>query len=448
VGQKYPKGWQMEPLSLAALAGLTSPEVEIAFYDDRLEPIPYETSTDLVAITVETYTARRAYQIASEYRRRGVPIVMGGFHATLCPEEVSQYAEAVVIGEAEEEWENVLIDAERGTLKPYYKKSRPSSLAGLKFDRSIYSNKKYLPLTLVESGRGCQYKCDFCAVQAFSKSTHTVRPPDEIIAEISQMKRKPLIFFVDDNFAINRQHTTELLRALIPLNIRWVSQTSIDVAYDEDLLQLIAESGCLGMLVGLESLDTKNLNAMKKSTNLIKGGLEKALANLRRNKIRLYTSFVFGYDEDAEESFERTVQFARQHKFFHAAFNHLVPFPGTPLYTRLEDEGRLLYDEWWLNEDYGFYMVPFQPAHMTPEQLEQGCLRSRIEYYKWRSILERGLDPVNSANLRVMGAYYWTNFLLKQEVRLRNHLPLGDKAWGGEMIKVREMPLSVPSPTH
>jgi radical SAM superfamily enzyme YgiQ (UPF0313 family) len=447
VGQKYLKGWQMEPLSQAVLAGLTSPEVEIAFYDDRLESIPYDTSTDLVAISVETYTARRAYQIASEYRQRGVPIVMGGFHATLCPEEVSQYAEAVIIGEAEEVWNTVLIDAERGTLNPYYKTSQHSSLIGLKFDRSIYSSKKYLPLTLVESGRGCQYKCEFCAVQSFSKSTHTVRPIDEIIEEINRIKRKPLIFFVDDNFAINRQHTRELLRALIPLNIRWVSQSSIDVAYDEDLLQLMVESGCQGVLIGLESLNTKNLNTMKKSVNLMKGGFEQALANLRRNKIRLYTTFVFGYDEDTVESFEKTVKFAKHHKFFLAAFNHLVPFPGTPLYTRLEDEGRLLYDKWWLNEDYGFYMVPFQPAHMTPERLEQGCVKSRIEYYKWRSIWQRGFDRVNSANPLLMGGYYWANYLFQQEVRLRNHFPLGDNAWRGEMIKVREMPLSVPSLT-
>ncbi len=447
VGQRYLRGWQMEPLSQAAIAGLTNSEVEIAFYDDRLEPIPYDTSTDLVAISVETYTARRAYQIASEYRQRGVPVVMGGFHATLCPEEVSQYAEAVVIGEAEEVWNTVLIDAERGTLKPYYKASQHAPLTGSKFDRSIYSSKKYLPLTLVESGRGCQYKCDFCAVQSFSKNTHTVRPPDEIIAEIKRIKRKPLIFFVDDNFAINRQHTRELLHALIPLNIRWVSQTSIDVAYDEDLMQLMVESGCQGVLIGLESLNIKNLNTMKKSVNLMKGDLEQALVNLRRKKIRLYTTFVFGYDEDTVESFEKTVQFAKQHKFFLAAFNHLVPFPGTPLYTRLEDEGRLLYDKWWLKEDYGFYMVPFQPAHMTPERLERGCVNSRIEYYKWRSIWRRGLDLVNSANPLIMGAYYWTNYLFQQEVRLRNHFPLGDNAWRGEMIKVREMPLSVPSLT-
>ncbi len=258
-GQKYIKGWLMEPLSQAVLAGLTNAEVEVTFYDDRLEHIPYDVPTDLVGITIETYTAKRSYQIASEYRKRGVPIVMGGFHATLCPDEVSQYAESVVIGEAEGVWKNVLEDAEKGALKPFYKSSQKLSLTGLKYDRLIYSSKKYLPLTLIESGRGCQYKCDFCAVQAFFECTHNVRPPDEIISEIMDIKRKPLIFFVDDNFGINRQHAKEVLRALIPLNIRWVSQTSIDVAFDEEILNLMALSGCQGVLIGFESLNSNNL---------------------------------------------------------------------------------------------------------------------------------------------------------------------------------------------
>jgi radical SAM superfamily enzyme YgiQ (UPF0313 family) len=435
----------MEPLSQAVLAGLTNPEIEFSFYDDRVERIPYEIPTDLVAITIETYTAKRAYQIASEYRQRGVPIVMGGFHATLCPEEVSQYAEAVVIGEAEDVWQQVLIDAERGTLKPYYVTSKHVTLSNVKFDRSIFSNKKYLPLALVESGRGCLHKCDFCAVQTFSENTHAVRHPDEIIAEIIRIKRKSLIFFVDDNFAINRQHTKELLRALIPLNIRWVSQTSIDVAYDEEILHLMARSGCQGVLIGLESLNPKILGKMNKNFNMIRGSFEQALSNLRRYKIRLYITFVFGYDEDTEDSFDETVQFAKKHKFFLAAFNHLVPFPGTPLYIRLEEEGRLLYDKWWLDEDYSFNMVPFRPANMTPENLEQGCVKSRIDYYKWHSIWQRSLSPVNSGSPLLAGAFYWTNYLLRQEVRLRNHFPLGDEGWHGEMIKVREKPLPVPS---
>ena len=443
-GQKYLKGWQMEPLGLAAIAGLTPPEVKIAFHDDRMEHIPYDAPTDLVAIAVETYSAKRAYQIASEYRRRGVPVVMGGFHATLCPDEASQYAEAVVIGEAEDLWESVLKDAERGMLQPYYRSVQRPSLVGLKPDRSIYAGKNYLPLALVEATRGCQFGCEFCAIQAFTNNTQNVRPIDEIIAEVDRLRNKLLVFFVDDNFAMNKQYAKQLLRALIPLKIRWVSQTSIDAAHDEELLQLMAASGCQGVLIGLESLNPQNLKSMNKSFNMMKGGFEQALANLRRYRIRLYITFVFGYDEDTEASFEETVQFARRHKFFVTAFNHLVPFPGTPLYKRLEEEGRLLYDKWWLDDNYGFYMVPFQPAHMTPERLERGCIEARAAYYQWGSIWQRGLDSVNRTNPLIWLAFYWINYLFRQEVGLREHYPLGDEAWRGELIKVRESPLPLP----
>lgn len=444
-GQKYVKSWQMEPLPLAVIAGLTPPEVEIAFHDDRMEPIPYEKPTDLVAIAVETYTAKRAYQIASEYRRRGVPVVMGGFHATLCPAEVSQYAESVVIGEAEELWEKVLHDAERGSLQPYYWSDQRPVLTGSRPDRKLYAGKKYLPLGLVESSRGCQLPCDFCAIQSFFHNSQNSHPLDEIVSQVRKVKGKLLIFFVDDNFAVNRDHAKKLLQALIPLNIRWVSQASVSIAHDEELLQLMAASGCQGMLIGLESLNPESLTRMNKSFNLVKGGFEAALANLRRHDIRVYATFVFGYDDDTQESFEQTLRFATDHSFFLAAFNHLVPFPGTPLYRRLEQEGRLLYDKWWLNDRYGFYMVPFRPAQMTPEELERGCIEARTAFYRWRSIWQRSLSRGNRTNPIVALAYYWINYQFQREVSLRTHYPLGDEGWTGELIKVRQAPHPLPA---
>jgi radical SAM superfamily enzyme YgiQ (UPF0313 family) len=448
VGQKYLRGWQMEPLSVAVIAGLTPAEVEISFYDDRMESIPYDEPTDVVAISVETYTAKRAYQIASEYRRRGVPVVMGGFHATLCPEEVSQYAEAVVVGEVEDLWEEVLSDAESGTLQSYYEASQRPSLVNSRPDRSVYAGKRYLPLALVEAARGCKFKCDFCAIQTFFHSTHNSRPLDDIVADVAVVKDRPLVFFVDDNLTCDMKQAKELLRALVPLRIRWVSQASIDAAHDEELLQLMAESGCQGVLMGLESLNPDNLSSMNKDFNMMKGGFEQALANLRRYKIRLYITFVFGYDGDTEDSFEETLQFAKKHRFFVAAFNHLVPFPGTPVYKRMEEEGRLLYDKWWLDDNYGFFMVPFQPKHMTPERLERGCVEARKAYYRWHSIWQRGLDPVNRGSPLTWLAYYWINYLLRREVGQRHRYPLGDEAWRGELVKVRESPLPVPVPVQ
>src|SRR5512140_1168433 len=198
-GQPYIRTWQMEPLPPATIAGLTPKDVSISFYDDRMEVIPYDKPTDLVAISVETYTAKRAYQIASEYRRRGVPVVMGGFHATLCPQEVAQYAEAVVIGEAEDMWQQVLMDAERGSLQTYYQQPERPALNRLRVDRSIYTGKRYLPIGLIEAGRGCNFRCNFCAVQTVFQHSQTRRPIDDILSELERMRHRPLIFFVDDN---------------------------------------------------------------------------------------------------------------------------------------------------------------------------------------------------------------------------------------------------------
>jgi len=452
VGQPYIRTWQMEPLPPAVIAGLTPREVDVTFYDDRMELIPFDEPTDLVAISVETYTAKRAYQIASEYRRRGVPVVMGGFHATLCPEEVSQYAEAVVIGEAEEVWDQVLRDAERGTLHPYYRSAGRPSLADLNPDRSIYKGKNYLPIGLVEAGRGCHFKCDFCAVQTVFNHSQTRRPADDILAELEKMRDKPLIFFVDDNITSNMERAKEFFRALIPLKIRWVSQASINAAFDDEFLQLITASGCQGVLIGFESLNPANLKKMNKGFNMMKGGYDRALANLRKHNIRLYITFVFGYDEDTEASFAETVAFALKHRFYIAAFNHLTPFPGTPLYHRLESEGRLLFDRWWLDDRYSYNMIPFQPAHMTPERLQRGCVEARAEFYNWNNIWKRSVDSVNRSSAAMWWQFYGINAMFRREVRQRDYYPLGDESFRASLLKVRErgeaLPVLIPRESH
>jgi radical SAM superfamily enzyme YgiQ (UPF0313 family) len=272
-GQQYIRTWQMEPLPAATLAGLTPRDVEVRFHDDRMEEIPFDEPTDLVAISVETYTARRAYQIASEYRRRRIPVVMGGFHASLCPDEVSQYAEAVVTGEAEQLWPLVLDDARHGRLQKFYRASGRSSLEGMRPDRSIFRGKRYLPIGLVEAGRGCHFSCEFCAVQTVFEATQTRRPIDQILGEIRALKEeKKLFFFVDDNITSNLRQAKEFFRALIPLGVRWVSQASINAAHDEEFLDLLVRSGCQGVLIGFESLNPANLESMNKRFNTAKGG--------------------------------------------------------------------------------------------------------------------------------------------------------------------------------
>jgi len=434
-GQKYIRTWQMEALPAATLAGLTPKDVEVKFYDDRMETIPFDEAADLVAISVETYTAKRAYQIATEYRKRRVPVVMGGFHATLCPDEVARYAEAVVCGEAETLWPLVIDDARHGRLQKFYRQTGRPSLAGVKPDRSIFRGKCYLPIGLVEAGRGCHFKCDFCAVQTVFNSTQTRRPIDAIIAEIAQARHeRKLFFFVDDNITSNMEQAKEFFRALIPLKVRWVSQSSINAAHDEEFLSLLVRSGCQGVLIGFESLNPANLKDMNKAFNTMRGGFEKALANLRRHHIRVYGTFIFGYDRDVPESFAETVNFAKEHALYIAAFNHLTPFPGTPLYARLKAEGRLLYENWWLDERYSYNRIPFQPRGMTPELLQRKCLEARKKFYSWASIFRRGFDRVNRSDWFMWRNFYLINAMHRNDVSTRDHYPLGDESWQGTLL--------------
>ena len=434
-GQPYIRTWQMESLPAATLAGLTPKDVEVRFYDDRMERVPFDEPADLVAISVETYTAKRAYQIASEYRKRGVPVVMGGFHATLCPAEVARHAEAVVCGEAELLWPRVIDDARHGCLEKFYRQTTRPSLAGLKPDRSIFRGKRYLPIGLVEAGRGCHFKCDFCAVQTVFGSTQTRRPVDDIIAELRILKHeKKLFFFVDDNITSNLEQAKEFFRALIPLGLRWVSQASINAAHDEEFLELLTRSGCQGVLIGFESLNPANLKDMNKSFNTMRGGFTRALANLRRHRIRVYGTFIFGYDRDTPECFTETVAFAQEHALYIAAFNHLTPFPGTPLYARMAGEGRLLYDSWWLDERYSYNRIPFQPRGMSAEALQQHCLAARREFYSWSSIARRGFDRVNRSDSFMWRNFYLINAMHRTDVSMRDHYPLGDESWQGQLL--------------
>jgi radical SAM superfamily enzyme YgiQ (UPF0313 family) len=438
-GQPYIRTWQMEPLAPATLAGLTprDRDTEIRFYDDRTEAIPFDEPTDLVAMSVETYTARRSYQIASEFRKRGVPVVMGGFHPTLVPDEAAEYAESIVLGEAEALWPKVVEDFRGGRLRREYRSAHRPSLSGLCPDRRIFAGKRYLPVGLVEAGRGCHFRCEFCAIQAYFSNTQTRRPIEEIVGEIERI-RKPLIFFVDDNITSNMEQAKAFFRALIPLKVRWVSQASINAAHDEEFLRLIKASGCQGLLIGFETLNPENLRKMRKSFNLMNGGYERALANLRRHEIRLYVTFILGYDDDRGDTLQQTLAFAEQHRFYIVAFNHLTPFPGTPLYDRLKSEGRLLFDRWWLDPAYRYGMVPFAPRGMSADDVKMRCIEARQRFYSLRSIVRRSLDfEVNSRSWFMWTHFFSINLLFRSEVLQRKDFPLGDEAYDGPLVKAR-----------
>ena len=436
IGEKYIRYWQMEPLPAATIAGCTPKEVEIRFYDDRMEKIPYEEPTDAVAISLETYTAKRAYQIATEFRKRKVPVIFGGFHATLMPEEAERYAEAIVIGEAEEIWPTVIEDLQLGTLKKRYKAKERVPLDNIKVDRSIFAGKNYLPIGLIETGRGCRFPCEFCAIQTFFERSHRQRPIEPIIRELRELKnQKKVFFFVDDNFAANMDSAKALMEELAPLHIRWITQMSINAAHDEEFLARLARSGCVGTLIGFESLNENNLRSMKKGFNTMKGGYQAALTKLKRHHIRVYATFVFGYENDTIESFNEAVEFAIDARFYIAAFNHLTPFPGTALYKKLEAAGELKFDAWWLDDRYRYNDVPFIPKQLSAEEVTRLCVESRRKFYSWKSIIKRGFEPTNRSDAFMFRNYLPINIMHQRDVNNRNGYPLGDENWRGTLLE-------------
>ena len=418
----------MEPLCFAILKSLTPESHEVCFYDERLEPIPYDEPTDLVALTVETYTARRAYQIADRYRQQGTTVVMGGYHPTFLPGEALLHADAIVKGDAEGAWEQLLRDAEDNALQTVYENAEFPDLAGHMPDRSIFDGKKYAPMGLVQYSRGCRFNCSFCSIRAFYGNSLRQRPVAEVVEDIRRSGRRH-IFIVDDNLFVDAAKARELFEALIPLRITWSCQVSIDITRDVELVELMARSGCISALIGFESLDLASLREIKKGWNVKWQSYDEAIDVFRRAGIMLYGTFVFGCDNDTVESFDRVVDFAIRNRFMLANFNPLTPTPGAPLFDRMKREGRLLHDRWWLDDDFSYGDATLLPSKMTPRQLTEGCFAARRQFNSAKSIGLRLFD--RHANFRSpyrAGIYLVANLISRREIYSKQSRPLGASA--------------------
>lgn len=419
---------RMEPLMLAVLAGLTPPDVECVLYDDRMESIPFDEPTDLAAITVETYTARRAYEIAAEYRLRGVPVILGGMHITLLPEEAAEHADSIFLGDAELVWKDVVEDARRKKLKPRYEGPPGVGQIGRVLPRrDLFKGKGYLPLTLMQYVRGCRFACTFCAVSQYFERKHYHRAIDDVLREIEAQDRK-FIFFIDDNIASDHKALAEFCHALIPMKLHWVSQASLDVTRNLSLMKLLERSGNWGNVTGFETITPGSLRDARKSPNIPRfTKYKEEVRILREHGMQSWAAFTLGYDHDTKESIEATVDFALESKFTLAAYNILMPYPNTPLYRKLETEGRLLWDgKWWLHPDYRFNSAAFVPKLMTPDELTDACHAARTRFNSIPALFHRFSDvQTHLRSLSRIFAYWKYTLLFKKEIPKKHQMRFG-----------------------
>ena len=370
---KLGAGNDTPPLGLLTLAALTPPDCDVLLVDEEVEDIDFDAETDLVGITALTITANRAYEIADEWRRRGVKVVLGGIHPTVMPDEAARHADAVVIGEAEELWPELVADAAAGRLRPLYRCEHRVDMADAVIPRrDLLVRDRYLTTNLIQATRGCPNDCSFCSIHIMSGSRYRCRPVREVIAEIETFP-DPVVAFVDDNIVGRPAYAKELFRALIPLKVKWYGQGSLNIAEDDELLSLAAESGCRILLVGFESLCPENISAVGKSRTNHVESYGRAVERLHDHGISIQGSFILGLDHDDLSVFERTAEFINEYAVDNPLAQVLIPHPGTRLRAELESQGRIIHSDW---DEYGkvYGRIAYRPKLMSAEDLRAGQL--------------------------------------------------------------------------
>jgi len=415
----------LPPLVMGILAARTPREVQIRFIDDMAEAVPADDQPDLVALSVGTFSARRAYELAAAYKARGATVVMGGYHPSLLPDEALEHADAIIVGDAEGSWEALLADFQNDRLQRIYRGGNALPLNNQRIERSIFAGKRYAPVELVQFGRGCRFSCDFCSIKSFYQDTLRTRPIEQLVVEMRSLNRRRLFFFVDDNLFGSVEQLRALCNAVSPLGLHWACQISIDVARDEHMLDAMAAAGCVFALIGFESLSAANLRQMAKPWNQVAGEYREVVRRFHARGIGVYGTFVLGYDDDTLESIRRNLDFALEARLEIANFNPLTPTPASPLYQRLLAEGRMLSPRWWLDPAYRYGDPTFKPAQMEPEAFAQACYEIKRAFYSWPSILRRVLGSDAGFNMFRTGISGLANYISRREVIRKQHWLLG-----------------------
>jgi len=383
----FGKSLHYAPLTLTTLAALIPPELhaEAVIYDETAGTIPLDLEADLICITCITGTASRCYAYADYFRHKGIPVVLGGVHPTMMPQEAARHADSVVTGFAEHTFPQLLLDFSAKKLKPLYTQDCDFSIAGRPIPRRELLNKKrYITMNTLEAVRGCSLPCTFCAYPAAFGKTVYKRPINEVVAEIEALDCK-VILFPDVNLIADREHAIKLFTALIPLKKIWLGLATSSVSIDDELIKVFRKSGCKGLLIGFESVCQESQQYVNKGVNKV-NDYEELMKRMHHAGILVQGCFAFGADNEDASVFERTVEMVQRAKIDLPRYSILTPFPGTKYYNQLESENRIVERDWAM---YDVEHCVYRPALMTPEQLEKGTAWAWKETYKLKSIATR-----------------------------------------------------------
>lgn len=372
-------------LTMPLLAAYTPEHWEVTHIDEIVQKVRFNLSYDVVGITANTPAAPHAYELAAAFRARGAKVVIGGPHATLMPDEVRLHADAVVVGEGERVWPQLLSDAEAGSLQPIYRSCQLPDLKNMPAPRWDLIKGRVYGKGVTIATRGCPFGCEYCTIPQMYQRRMRYRPIEDIIEHMERMPGRALIFW-DDNIGANKAYAKELFRAIAPYKRWWTSQATADVALDDEFMELAAQSGCKALFLGLETISQQSLNAANKAHNHVDRYRE-VIRRFHYYGIAVQAGTVFGFDHDDKSIFRTTVEFYREVGLDSATISVLIPFPNTPLFQRLDAEGRILTRDW--SKYNGKKDVVYQPALMSPEELLMGMEWAARQFYSVPSILER-----------------------------------------------------------
>lgn len=391
----------MKPLIFPIIAGLTPEDITLEFIDDRVEELPESIDSDVIAFSADIFSAKRAYILAKKLKTRDNITVIGGFHPTVLPKESAIYCDVVIVGDAEDTWPEFIRDLKNKEVKNKYISHFNTPFREINVNHCSFTGKSYQKIGITQFSRGCKYNCDFCSIKAMYKGSVRQKDTGSIVQELKNSKEK-LFFFSDDNIFYDEASAYKLLKEM-------------------------KESGCFLVLIGFESLNIKNLEQMNKRANLEINDYEKAIYNIYSHGLLIYATFVLGYDYDTPKTIKETVRFALKHNFTIANFNPLIPMPGTLLYQRLKKENRLIFEKWWLSNNYKYGDTAFYPKNLTPEELMTGCREARYTFYSTYNIFKRLAGNKLHWNLKRFFIYLIANAVSKKEIHRKQGRLLGGR---------------------